>query len=122
MADLAGRYEKRGIKVIGVNSNKTEATQKVADHADANNFGFVVMKDEGSVIADRFGASVTPEVFLIDGEMELRYHGALGNSRQPTRKAEEANSDDVVQALEALLSGAGVPVKTTKMFGCTIKR
>lgn len=122
MQQFNERYESKGISVIGINSNKTEPTANVAQHAKSNGFTFPVLKDEGHVIADRFGATVTPEVFFLDEDLVLRYHGALGNSRQPTTKASEANANEIVQAVEALLSDDEIPIKTTKMFGCTIKR
>ncbi len=44
-----------------------------------------MLKDQGNVIADRLGARVTPEVFILDSGWTLRYHGALGNSHQSTK-------------------------------------
>jgi len=122
MAKLARDYANRGVAVVGINANKTEPASEVAEHARTNNLGFPVLKDEGNVIADRLGASVTPEVFLLDGDFTLRYHGALGNSHRPTTKAEEASDADLRPALEAVLAGQAVTRAETKAFGCTIKR
>jgi len=122
MAKLAREYADRGVALVGINSNKTEPTAQVAEHARANNLGFTVLKDEGNVIADRLGASVTPEVFLLDSNWTLRYHGALGNSASPTTKAEDASDAEVRPALDAVLGGQTVARPETKAFGCTIKR
>ncbi len=122
MADLSERYEPRGAVFIGINSNKTEPAKEVKRHAEENGFGFVVVKDGGSAFANELGAQVTPEVFLLDKDGKLRYHGALGNSRQPTTKPEAANGDELVQALESVVAGRDVAMAQTKMFGCTIKR
>jgi peroxiredoxin len=122
MAKLAREYADRGVAFVGINANKTEPSARVADHARAQNLGFLVLKDENNVIADRLGASVTPEVFLLDSTWTLRYHGALGNSAHPTTKAEEANDAEFRPALEAVLAGQSVAKAETKAFGCTIKR
>lgn len=122
MANLAQEYENKGVAVVGINANKTEPAAEVAEHAQAHNLGFPVLKDDGNVIADRLGASVTPEVFLLDSNWTLRYHGALGNSARPTTKAADASDAEVRPALDAVLSGQTVPQPETKAFGCTIKR
>ena len=122
MADLAREYKARGVTVVGINSNKTEPIDAVKRHADDKGFDFAVIKDDGSALADQLGATRTPEVFLIDKDMKLRYHGALGNSKTPTTKAEQANADDLRPALDSVLAGSAVQVAETKAFGCTIKR
>ena len=122
MAKLAKDYESKGVAVIGINPNKTEPAAEVAEHARTHALGFPVLKDEGNVIADRLGASVTPEVFLLDSAWTLRYHGALGNSTSPTTKAAEATDAEVRPAIDTILAGGTVGRTETKAFGCTIKR
>ncbi|MBI1982599.1 MAG: redoxin domain-containing protein [Acidobacteria bacterium] len=122
MAKLAREYAGRGVAFVGINANKTEPAAEVAEHAKTHGLGFTVLKDEGNVIADRLGASVTPEIFLLDSDWTLRYHGALGNSAHPTTKAEEATDAEFRPALESVLSGGTVARAETKAFGCTIKR
>ena len=122
MASLAHEYESRGVAFIGINANKTEPVAEVAEHARAHGLDFLILKDEGNQIADRLGASVTPEVFLLDSTWTLRYHGALGNSHQPSTNPEKTNADEVRPALEDVLSGKPAEVTETKAFGCSIKR
>jgi len=122
MADLSKRYEARGAVFVGINSNKTEPARDVKKHAEENGLDFAVVKDSDSVFANELGAQVTPEVFVLDKDGKLRYHGALGNSRQPTTKAAQANGDELVQALESILAGRHVSMAQTKTFGCTIKK
>jgi len=122
MATIAKDYKSRGIHVVGVNSNNTEPADSVKQHAEAKGLDFTVLKDNGSAVADKFGAQKTPEVYLLDKDMVVRYHGTIGNSKLPTTKAEQANADELRPALEAVLTGQPVPVQETKAFGCTIKR
>ena len=122
MASLAHDYESRGVAVIGINANKTEPVSEVAEHARTHGLDFLILKDGADQVADRLGASVTPEVFLLDSTWTLRYHGALGNSHQPTNNPDKTNGDDVRAALDNVLAGKPAEVTETKAFGCTIKR
>ena len=122
MADLARDYESRGVAFIGINANSTESVADVAEHARSHGLDFLILKDIGNKVADQLGASVTPEVFLLDSTWTLRYHGALGNSHQPTTHAERTTSDEVRPALDGILNGKSLEVTETKAFGCTIKR
>jgi peroxiredoxin len=122
MADLAHEYESRGVAFIGINANKTEPVSEVAEHARTHGLDFLILKDEGNQVADQLGASVTPEVFLLDSTWTLRYHGALGNSHQPTNNPDKTNGDEVRPALDAVLAGKAASVTETKAFGCSIKR
>lgn len=122
MAQLAEKYSAKQVAFVGINSNKTEPAAEVKEHAKANGFPFKVLKDPGNKVADLYGATVTPEVFVFNAEGKLAYHGAIGNSSQPTTKEAEAVGDELVAALDAVLTGSAPNPAKTKMFGCTIKR
>jgi hypothetical protein len=60
-----------------------------------------VLKDEGNRVADLYQAKVTPEVFLIDSNFVLRYHGRIDDSQNPARVTRR----DLQEALDAILAG-----------------
>jgi peroxiredoxin len=122
MAELHKEYQGKGVQFVGINANKTEPAKEVGAHAAKHGLNFLVLKDEGHVVADKLGAQVTPEVFLLDKDFKLQYHGAIGNSKNPTTKPEDAKADELKPALDAVLAGKPVVNNTTKAFGCTIKR
>jgi hypothetical protein len=76
------------------------------------------LKDTDNKIADMFGALRTPEVFVIGKENVILYHGRIDDSKD----AAEVTSHDLKNALNEILAGKEVSVKTTKSFGCTIKK
>jgi peroxiredoxin len=119
MATLSREYAAKGIALVGINSNKTEPTAEVAEHAKKNGFAFVVLKDEGNKIADAYGANKTPEVFVIDPKGVLVYHGRIDESQDDPKAVK---SPDLRNTLDAILAGKPVPVAETKAFGCSIKR
>ncbi len=118
MAELARDYTARGYAVIGVNANRNEPPDEVAQHAAEKGLGFTIVKDLDDRVADLFGASVTPEAYLFDTTWALRYHGRIDDSRNPAN----INTRDLRAALDAVAAGKPVPIAETKAFGCTIKR
>ncbi len=118
MADLADRYGKKGIAFVGINSNKAESSEDVRKHATAHGFSFPVVKDPNNAVADRFGALVTPEIFVVDGARTILYHGRIDDNR----KADKVGKKDLDEALTALLGGKKVSADQQRAFGCTIKR
>ncbi len=118
MASLAREYGAKGVAFVGINSNRQESVEEIAGHAAQHGFGFPVLKDVGNVQADRFGAQVTPEIYVYDPGWVLRYHGRIDDDRSGAN----VKSQDLRNALDAVLAGQPVPVAETKAFGCTIKR
>lgn len=118
IAALAKTYEPQGFRFVGINSNKEEKAPDIARHAAENGFAFTILKDEGNVVADAYGASVTPEAYVLDAQGILIYHGRIDDSQ----KEAAVTSRDLEAALGAVLGGRPVEKAESKAFGCTIKR
>ena len=118
MAQLAADYKAKGINVIGINANVAEDAAAVKAHAQEHKLSFPILKDASNKIADRLGASVTPEAYFLDTNNKLLYHGRIDNSRNPA----QVETSDLRNALDAALNGKPVEKTEAKAFGCTIKR
>ncbi|HZI19664.1 MAG TPA: thioredoxin family protein [Pyrinomonadaceae bacterium] len=118
MARLAKDYAARGISVVGINSNVAEAPDAIKRHAAENNLDFPILKDAGNRIADRLGAQVTPEAYFLDASNKLVYRGRIDNSRN----GDQINSEELREALDAVLAGKAVAKPEVRAFGCSIKR
>ncbi len=118
MEKLAQDYRAKGINVIGINSNVKEDAAAVKAHAGEHNFTFTILKDPGNKIADKLGASVTPEAYFLDPNNKLLYHGRIDNARN----VEQLETSDLRNALDAALAGKAIEKTEAKAFGCTIKR
>ena len=107
-APLADLYKQYGDKVsfVGLNANQNEKADDIKADA-AQSFAFPMLRDEGSKVADLYGAQRTPEAFVVDPSGVIRYHGGVA---------------DLGPALAQLVSGAPVAKSESKAFGCTIKR
>ncbi|MBY0478351.1 MAG: redoxin domain-containing protein [Chitinophagaceae bacterium] len=112
------------IGVIVLNSN--EGSRNAADsknamlaYAKEQNYQWPYVMDENSVMADAFGARVTPECYLFDKNMKLVYHGAItDNPKTPS----ESTRDHLKVAVDEVVTGKSVSMTTSKAMGCTIKR
>lgn len=118
MEKLAQDYKAKGINVIGINSNNTEPAAEVKAHAAERGLTFPILKDEGNKIADKWGATRTPEAYVLDANMKLVYHGRIDNSQ----KIEGITSNDLRDALDELTAGKVITKTGAAAFGCTIKR
>jgi len=118
MTKLAEDYKAKGINVIGINSNSTEPAAEVKSHAAEKGLKFAILKDDGNKIADRLGATRTPEVYLLDAKGKLAYHGRIDNSQ----KVEGITSNDLREALDQMIAGKAITKTDGAAFGCTIKR
>lgn len=118
MEKLAQDFKARGVNVIGINANAAETAAAVKAHAAQNNLNFPVLKDPANKIADRLGATVTPEAYFLDGSNKLVYRGRIDNAKD----AAQVNSSELRDAIEANLAGKPVAKTTASAFGCTIKR
>jgi peroxiredoxin len=118
MEKLAQDYKEKGIAVIGINSNVAEDAAAAKAHAADNKLTFTILKDAGNKIADKLGASVTPEAYFLDANNKLVYHGRIDNARN----AAEVQSQELRNAMDAVLAGKAVEKTEAKAFGCSIKR
>lgn len=111
-------YNEKGITFWAINSNTTESVERVKQHSEENKYVFPMLKDENSVVADLFEATRTPEVFVLGKDRTILYHGRIDDNSN----SEKVSSNDLNNALNELTAGKEVTVKSTKSFGCTIKR
>src|SRR5918911_2308425 len=118
MEKLAQDYKAKGIAVVGINSNVAEDAAAVKAHAIEHHLTFPILKDPGNKIADKLGATVTPEAYFLDANNKLLYHGRIDNSRN----AAQIESNDLRNALDAALAAKPIEKTEAKAFGCSIKR
>ncbi|MBI3586283.1 MAG: thioredoxin family protein [Ignavibacteriales bacterium] len=118
MVEFYKDYSKKNVAVIGINSNKQESVEEIKDHSKTHGFEFTVLKDWNNIIADKFEASFTPEIYVLNSKFEVLYHGRIDDSSRENN----VKSKDLRAAVDNILAGKPVVVASTKAFGCTIKR
>jgi peroxiredoxin len=114
-----------GIGFVLVNSNEAkregaDSMEEMAKHAkEKGYFNFPYVVDQDHILADSFGATKTPDVFLFNADMELVYKGAIDDNSKDKNGVEEPY---LMNAVKALSAGAEINPAETKALGCSIKR
>ena len=116
--EIAEAYKAKGINFVGINSNSTEDLNWVKSNIAEFGYKFPVLIDKGNVLADKWGATVTPEVFYFDAKNKLLYHGAIDNDRA----GDNVTSPYLKAAFDASLTGKAIEKTRANAFGCSIKR
>lgn len=121
--ELHNKVAALGYPVVAVQPNDPAAQPgdsfaAMQQRAKEKGFTFDYLMDEGQKIHPQYGATRTPEVYLLDKDMTLIYTGAIDDN---ARDAEAVTVNYVEKAIAE--HEAGKPVETTKVkaIGCTIK-
>ena len=116
--EIAAAYQAKGINFVGINSNATEDLAWVKSNIAEFGYKFPILIDKGNVLADKWGATVTPEVYYFDAKNVLLYHGAIDNDRSGKNVQEQY----LKTAFDSALGGKKIERTRANAFGCTIKR
>lgn len=112
------------IGMVIINSNEAQRSdadsyEAMQKYAKAQGYTVPYLVDENSKLADMFGASHTPEVFLFNSKNKLVYKGAMNDNPGNPESYKKMYIED---AANAMIAGKEVDPKTTKSIGCGIKR
>ncbi len=121
--DVASLAKKNKIGVVLINSNEAQrededSFEEMKKYAKAQAYDFRYVVDKNSVVADAFGATRTPHVFLFD-KKGLAYRGAIDDNIKDVNDAKEHY---LKNAITAVGTGSTVKTNSTKSVGCSIKR
>jgi len=126
LAELAAKFDPEKVAIIGIDSNQQDSIQKIAAYATRHKIEFPLLKDPGNTVADSFGAKRTPEVFVLDRDRVVRYHGRIDDQYGFTDgvgyQRPAATRNDLVEAVNELTTGKPVSVASTNFVGCLIGR
>jgi peroxiredoxin len=118
VAEMAKKYRDSGAAFLAINANWNESVAQIKDHYATQGLGFPVLKDEGGRVADLYRVTVQPTVIVMDGSFGIRYRGLIDD-----HKVEEfVRTPYLRNALEAILEGREVEVKSTEPLGCVVRR
>ncbi len=131
IARLVADYRDKGVAVVAISPNNPLAVrldelgftdlgdsfEDMKIRAKDHNFDYPYLYDgETQSIARAYGVIATPQVFIFDAERKLRYTGRFDDG-----EVKPVKSHDAKNAVDALLAGTDVAVKTTRVPGCSTK-
>jgi peroxiredoxin len=109
------------VRVIAINSNNPylsppDSMQEMRSRAKARGLTYPYLKDADGSVARSFGAVCTPHAFLLDERGEVVYSGRIDDSRM----GDTITSNDLADAIDAVITDRPVAVDRTEPFGCSI--
>jgi len=119
LIDLTGDYKDKNVKVVGISVNDLDSDRIPAiktymkDHKSNYIYGY----DESQKVGKEYGATNTPQWFVLDKERKVRYTGALDDNM----REDKVTKTYVRDAIDALLKGENPPVEETQPKGCGVK-
>ncbi len=122
LAELDRDFRDRGVRVVGVMSNRQDSLQKIGAFVDRGKIEYPILVDPGNRFADRLGAERTPEVFLFGSDGTLRYWGRIDDRYGIGYARDAATREDLRIAIEESLDAEAVSVPVTRSVGCIIGR
>jgi len=116
--------KEQGIGAVIFNSNEgqrngDDSFEEMMKYGVSQHYLYPYLKDDGSQMANFFGATRTPEVFLFDDKGTLVYKGAMEDNPAEPAKSQQLY---LLQAIRAMMRGVTPNVAETKSIGCSIKR
>lgn len=114
-------FAKKGVKMTLVHVAPDLANEEAAKHASDFSLGATVVVDRTHRLVAALGAQVTPEAFVVDREGRIRYRGRINDQfADYGARRVEPTTNDLRDAIEAVLAGRMVETPETEPIGCFI--
>jgi peroxiredoxin len=123
LVTMSSTYAARGVQFIFINPGVGlgDGSDQMQDLA-SKNYAFPYLADEGQRISRQFGATKTPEVFVLHnmgGEFVLKYKGAIDDNPQ----VESGVKNNYLRTvIDEVLANKNVSAADRRATGCMIKR
>ena len=127
MQQLQEKYTEQGAVWLSVISSapgtqgylEPEAAQNITKEKNAS--PTAVLLDADGRMGRAYDARVTPHMYIINPDGILEYNGAIDDRPTPRPRDLEGARNYLAEAMDALLSGGQVEVRTNTPYGCTVK-
>jgi thioredoxin-related protein len=121
---IAAYAKKNHIGVILLNSNEGnrddgDSFSDMQAYAKEQAYDFSYTVDANSKLANAFGATRTPEVYLFDAKGTLQYKGAIDDNPVNASNVKRIHTKE---AINEIVGGKTVSVRESRSLGCAIKR
>ena len=120
---LANELMPRGVAFVAINPNDEvhypeDGFDQMKIRASEKKFPFPYLRDESQKAAKAYGAVCTPHIFVLGKRWKLVYEGRIDDN---WKEPDKVTSQDLRNAIEAVLAGGKAPVLNTNPMGCSIK-
>lgn len=124
LVQLANDYNSRGVGFVAISSNDAinypqDGPSKMKAHAIECSYPFPYLYDESQDVAKAYDAACTPDFYLFDNELNLKYRGQLCPSRPGSEVP--VTGKNLREAIDLVLKGEKLSPLQRPSAGCNIK-
>lgn len=109
----------KGVPFYGVSSDNDVTVDLWLKHHKDGRLNYPVLIDPHNKVADDYSVGCNSEAFVLDGDLRLRYHGAIDDN---CRRADKVERRFAYEAAVALIAGKSPSPTQTQARGCAIER
>ena len=121
LARLAGEFQSRHVRFVGLCVDPDLEKTEVAGHAREFGIAFPVVQDKSGKIARELGAKCTPEAIVLNDQGRIEYQGRIDDQfHERLKRNVKPEKHELADALTALTSGRPVPVAFAPAVGCPL--
>jgi hypothetical protein len=117
---LSKEYEAKGVRFIAVMGLIQDDVAKIQGFIRDSEISFPVVRDDEQVHLVNLRATRTPEVFVLDQNGKVVYRGRIDDQMAPGVKRNQPSTNELTDALDAVLADRPVASPVTDAAGCLI--
>jgi len=118
LVDFTNDYKDKGVRVVGISVSTMDQDKLpgIKEYMKDHKSNYVYAYDESQALGRAYGATNTPQFFVLDKERKIRYTGAMDDNQSEGKVTKTYLRD----AVDAVLKGESPAVDETKAKGCGI--
>jgi len=119
LIEFTSAYKDKGVKVVGisVSGQDQDKIPGIKEYTKEHKSNYIYGHDETQAVGKAYGASNTPQFFVLDKERKIRYTGTLDDSQ----REENVKATYLKDAVDALLAGKSPATEESRPQGCGIQ-
>jgi len=119
LIDFTRDYKDKGVRVVGISVNDIEMDKipGIKKYTKDHKSNYIYGYDESQATGRAYGATNTPQFFVLDKERKIRYTGTLDDSQ----REDKVTKTYLRAAVDSLLKGEKPEVEETRPQGCGVK-
>ena len=123
LIQLGHQLKEHQINLVAICSNDSskyseDSFVNLKKQADLKKYSFIYLHDESQEVAKKFMAVCTPDFFIYDSELKLKYRGRLDDN---WKDASLVTKQELFQAAMDLKKHQPISFKQTPSMGCSLK-
>lgn len=120
--NLHQEFAKQQIEMIGIIPGTDFSEATISEYKIKYKIPVRLLRDEQLLLVNKYKATITPEVVVINQQGKVIYQGRIDNwAYELGKKRKVITEHNLREALKAVLNNEPVKIKVTKAVGCYIE-